>query len=79
MMDIYEQLKEYVLFTNNGKGKKLTQDIEGVTSTVDSMSFHYSDKESATRVSTDINNEFGVITNVLDDLAIGITTVFIIP
>lgn len=77
-MDIFEQLKEYVLHTNNGKGKKLTQDIEGVTSTVDTISFHYSSKESAARVAEDIGNEFSVITNVLDDLAIGITTILII-
>jgi hypothetical protein len=77
-MDIFEQVKQYVLMTNNGKGKKLTQDIEGITSTVDTISIHYSNKESAARVAEDIRNEFSVIVNVLDDLAIGIVTVFII-
>jgi hypothetical protein len=77
-MDIFEQIKQYVLITNNDKGKFLTRCIEGITSTVDTISIHYSAKGTALCVAEDISNEFNVIVNVLDDLAIGITTVFII-
>jgi hypothetical protein len=77
-MDIFEQIKQYVFMTNNCQGKWLTQNIQGVTSSVDTLSFHYSNKGSAARVAEEIDNEFSVITNVLDDLAVGITTVFII-
>jgi len=78
MMDIFEQLKEYVLVTNNGKGRYLTRDIEGVTCTVDTISFHYSTTFSAARATVHIRDEFKVITNMLDHLTPGIVTVLII-
>ena len=68
-----------MFITNNENGKFLTRRIEGITSTVDTISIHYSSKGTAIRVAEDIDNEFSVIVNVLDDLAIGISTVFIIP
>jgi hypothetical protein len=77
-MDIFEKIKQYVLVTNNDKGKFLTKSIEGITGTVDTISIHYSTKGSALRVAEEIDSEFNVIVNVLDDLAIGISTVYII-
>ena len=77
-MDIFEKIKQYVLITNNNKGKFLTRRIEGITCTVDTISIHYSSKGTAINVAEDIGNEFNVIVNVIDDLAVGISTVFII-
>jgi hypothetical protein len=77
-MDIFEQIKQYILVTNNGKGEFFTKHIEGITSTVDTISIHYSSKGTALRVAEKIDNEFNVIVNVVNDLAIGIVTVFII-
>lgn len=78
-MDIFEQLKIYVLDTNNGKGKELTNDIEGCTANVDTISFYYSKKASAEKLAEDIRNEFNVVVNVLDHIVPGIITVYIIP
>jgi hypothetical protein len=77
-MTVFDEIAQYILDTHNGQGKKLTQDIHGMSHGADTMSIFYANYDTAVRVAEEIGNKFSIVTTIVNDPD-GIVFVLVVP